>query len=221
MSDKKLNIFNSVINENISEISTEILELGIDNLLESEIIKAIPIFELGYKTYTLVKKIEDYRFTKKVLKFLFELKSIDSKTIEKFVRKIEANKNHKDAGEKLLLIIHKLDEINKATIIGKLFIASIKGNIEFNDFLRLSRIVENTFFEDLLALKDNKILYNVDMEIKLSLYQGHLLNQKIKDNREREEYIKRFSHSNKNKIIPPNFEYELNKYGEILIEYGL
>lgn len=219
MSDKNLNIFDSVKNENISKISTELLEAGIDILSESEIIKEIPIIGLVYKTQRIVQKIEDYRFTKKVLRFLFELKTLDTQTKEKFIEKIEAEKEHKDVGEKILLTIHRLDEINKATIIGKLFLASIKEQIELNDFLRLAKIVENTFLEDLLLLKDNKRLYKVPTEIKLSLYQGQLLNQKIKDNRKREDHLtKKY---NSNLIIPSNFEYELNKYGDILIDYGL
>lgn len=219
MINKNLNLFDSVRNENSMKISTEILEAGIDILSESEIIKDIPILGIYYKAFSAVQKIEDYRFTKKILKFLFELKTIDLKTKEKFIEKIEANDSEKDVGEKLLLIIHRLDEINKATIIGKLFLATIGEQIELNDFLRLSRIVEQTFLEDLLVLRNNKILYNVSNEIKLSLYQGHLLNQKIKDNRERENILRK--KYNSNLVIPPKFEYELNKYGEILIDYGL
>jgi len=219
MSDKNLNIFDSVKNDSIYKITPELLEAGIEFLLESEIIKEIPIIGLIYKSYRLVQKIEDYRFSKKVLKFLFELKTIDTRTKEKFIEKIETEKNYKDTGEKLLLIIHRLDEIDKATIIGKLFLASIKEQIELNDFLRLARIVENTFLEDLLILKDNKQLLNVPIEIKLSLYQGQLLNQKIKDNRRREETLKQ--RYNSNLTIPSGFEYKLNKYGDILIDYGL
>ena len=42
---------------------------------------------------------------------------------------------------------------------------------------------------------------------------------RLKDNRMREDILnKRY---NSNILITPDFEYELNKYGDILIDYGL
>lgn len=220
--DKKKNhidIFKSVKSKAINELTPELLEMSLDLVIESEVLKDIPVFGIGFKSYSLYKNITESFFTKKLLKFLFELKDIPQANREKFIVELESKNETNKAGEKLLITLNRLNDVDKATIIGKLLKQTILGKITFDNFKRLTHIIDNTYLEDMELLKDNEYLRNINDDIKSNLYQVGLLNQSIKDNREQEEY--KFKQSGRREIIPASFEYELNSYGKILIENGL
>jgi len=219
--DKKKNqidVFKSVKSEALNELTPEILETGFDLLIESEVLKEIPVFGIGFKSFSLYNKITESFFTKKLLRFLFELKDIPQSKREEFITELESKNETKKAGEKLLITLNRLNDDDKASIIGKLLKKTILGNITFNDFKRLTHIIDNTYLEDLELLKDNEYLRNINDDIKTNLHQIGLLNQSIKDNREHEEY--KFKKTGRREIIPATFEYKLNSYGRILIENG-
>jgi len=219
--DKKKNqidIFKSVKSSAINELTPELLETGLDFLIESEALKDIPVFGIGFKSYTLYKKITESFFTRKLLKFLFELTDVPQAKREEFIAELESKNETKKAGEKLLITLNRLNDVDKVTIIGKLFKKTILGKITFDNFKRLTYIIDNTYLEDLELLKDNEYLRNINDEIKSNLYQVGLLNQSIKDNREHEEY--KFKQTGRREINPASFEYKLNSYGRILIENG-
>ncbi|WP_445736970.1 hypothetical protein [Mariniflexile sp.] len=219
--DKKKNqidIFKSVKSDALNELTPEILETGFDLLIESEALKDIPVFGIGFKTYSIYKKITESFFTKKLLKFLYELKDIPLSKREGFIAELESKNETEKAGEKLLVTLNRLNEVDKATIIGKLLKKAILGKITFDNFKRLTHIIDNTYLEDLESLKNNEYLRNINDDIKSNLHQVGLLNQSIKDNRKHEEY--KFKQTGSREIIPATFEYKLNSYGRILIENG-
>ncbi|GHA51670.1 hypothetical protein GCM10007103_35180 [Salinimicrobium marinum] len=74
--ENQLDIFKSVRSEAITELTPELLECGFDLITESEILKDIPIFGIGFKSYSLYRKVTESFFTKKLLKFLIEIKDI-------------------------------------------------------------------------------------------------------------------------------------------------
>jgi hypothetical protein len=216
--NNQIDIFKSVKSKAINELTPELLETGLDLLIESEVLKDIPVFGIGFKSYSLYKNITESFFTKKLLKFLFELKDIPQAKREQFIAKLESKNETEKAGEKLLITLNRLNDVDKASIIGKLLKKTILGKITFNNFKRLTHIVDNTYLEDIELLKDNEYLRNINDDIKSNLYQVCLLNQSIKDNREHEEY--KFKQTGRRELIPASFEYKLNSYGRILIENG-
>lgn len=222
MSDDKkkyeIDIFKSVKSSAINELTPELLETGLDLLIESDALKDIPVFGIGFKGYSIYKKITESFFTKKLLKFLFELKDIPQVKREKFISELESKNETEKAGEKLLITLNRLNDVDKASIIGKLLKKTILGKLTFDNFKRLTYMIDNSYLEDLELLKNNEYLRNINDDIKSTLHQVGLLNQSIKDNREHEEY--KFKQTGNREIIPATFEYKLNSYGRILIENG-
>jgi len=214
----QLDIFQSIKSEAINELTPEILEAGFDFLIKSEVLKDIPVIGIGFKGYSLYRKITESFFTRKLLRFLFEIKNIPLEEREKFIAKLESKNETRKAGEKLLIVLNRIDDTEKAAIIGRIFKKTILGKIDFNDFNRLSNIIDNTYIEDLKVLKNNEFLQYINDDIKSNLYKTGLLNQTIKDNRKREKYLS--EKIGGSEIIPPTFEYKLNTYGKILIDYG-
>lgn len=214
----KIDIFESVKSDAIKELSPEILETSIDYLTDSEVLKEIPIVGIAFKSIYLYQKVTESFFIKKLLKFLFELKDIPLLERERFVTEIEINKATNKAGEKLLITLNRLNDIDKAEIIGRLFKQTILGKINFQDFNRLTHIIDNAYIDDLKMLKNNIHLGYINNDVKSSLYQVGLLNQNISDVESQKRFLQRVGSS---RDVQPKFEYKVNQYSKILIEYGL
>lgn len=219
MSNSSLNIFDSIVSNQLTEISSDILEAEIDQLISNEFLKDIPIIGLGIKSFRLAQSISESFFMKKILRFLFQLKDIPQEKRERFANELGDRKKCNKAGETVLIILNKLDDINKATIIGKLLGSAIERKITYSDFMRLSYIVDRIFIEDLFDLKNNKSLYNIDSAIKTNLYQAGLLIQTIQDHRDWEKSVSEAVGANIKH--PPSFEYKINEFGKLLIQHGL
>mgnify|MGYP006204098361 FL=1 len=110
-----------------------------------------------------------------------------------------------------------MNDVEKAEIIGRLFKKTILGNIEFNDFNRLSHIIDNAYIDDIKLLKNNKHLSYINEDIKSNLNQIGLLNQSITDIEREKQFLVRVGSS---KEVQPRLEYKINKYCLILIEHG-
>jgi hypothetical protein len=125
-------------------------EVTLDNLLESGVLKEIPILGTIIGLSRSKMTIQDRLFTKKLLTFLFQLKDTNIEERKKQVDKIEKDSNYQTkVGEKLLFIIDKCEDDEKARYIGKLFQCFIQEKINYDDFLRASRCIELTHLEDL------------------------------------------------------------------------
>ena len=73
---------------------------------------------------------------------------------KKFLKKLDANpKFRRKVGETLVLLLDRLDDMEKPELVGKLFKAYMLGRIEFPAFQRLAAAVERAYLPDLFELK--------------------------------------------------------------------
>ncbi|MDO1514587.1 hypothetical protein Q2T41_18185 [Maribacter confluentis] len=222
MSDKKeknqIDIFKSVKSEALTELTPELLESGLDLITESDVLKDIPVFGIGFKGYSLYKKITESFFTKKLLKFLIELNEIPLSDRENFINELESKNETNKAGEKLLITLNRLNDDEKATIIGKLFKKTIIGKLEYKDFNRLTYIIDNAYIEDLKLLENNYHLGYISDDIKSNLHQIGLIKQSISDVKRQKQFQIRVGGNGDD--VQPKLIYKINDIGSKFIEFG-
>lgn len=144
----------------LQNITIELAEIIGDTFLKDSILKEIPILStimgLG-KGYIGIK---DALFTRKLIRFLKEISEISPNVRLDEINKIETSKEYEiKVGEKLLYIIDKSEDSQKAEIVGKLFKAFLKHKITYEQFLKCCHVIENLFIKDLfnfLKLDDKK-----------------------------------------------------------------
>ena len=105
-------IIDSVAIENLSALTTDALEIGLDTVLDSGLIKDIPVFGSLVKLYNIGSTIKDRIFERKLLKFLNHLSDIQIDKRLDFIKKIEKSPNKKKhTGEILLVLLYNINVI--------------------------------------------------------------------------------------------------------------
>jgi hypothetical protein len=211
-------LINEIKGDNIKEVFSEGAELALDHFLDEGILKDIPFFGMLYKGYKAASSIREAIFAKKVYKFLVQLKDIPKDKRENFLKQLEDNKTHQHrVGEKLLIIIDQLDDMEKPEIIGRLLKSAIKGKINYEDFLRYSSIVQRLIVPDLLLLKE-KYPSKWDYSKSTGEYFATLgiMSMKIEERK-----VSRIDGLIKGREFMPIIKYEINEKGRDLVKYGL
>ncbi|MDN3656822.1 hypothetical protein QWZ08_14340 [Ferruginibacter paludis] len=207
-------IDNSIISSELTNLTSGITEVGIDGLLENGILKDLPIVSSIISATKIGIAIKERIFLKKVLSFLYQVKDIPINERQKFIEKITGDDKYKTkVGESLLLILDKLNDYTKAELIGKLFAASIKGEIDYNTFLKLSNIIDRCYVPDLhnlvLIYKGSQSQVD-DVETDILYNLGVLINKGVNG--------QTFMYRDDEKIPNKRNQLEINKYGKLIVK---
>ncbi len=141
----------SIASENLIESFGALSEALMDSKIPDGILQNIPFFDVLYKLGKASLSVRDCFFAKKVVKFLFEIKEISSEKRVEFLKELNSKTGQK-AGEVLMMLIERLDNMEKPKIIANLFIAKVNNSISIGNFLRLSSIVDKAYIYDLKKL---------------------------------------------------------------------
>lgn len=147
----------TIKDDNFQDVILNLGEAAIDMVLDEGILKEIPILGSVWGLAKVTMSIQDKLFTKKLLTFLLQLKNTDPDSRKQQIDKIDNDPNYKTkVGEKLLHIIDKCEDSEKAAYIGKFFQCYIEEKIKYEEFLRASKSIEMTFLYDLKRfIKEN------------------------------------------------------------------
>lgn len=129
----------------IADTGIDYAEMGIDEFLTNDIIKEIPII----KTITSVVKvglsIKEWTFAKKIITFLKQYHSgcLTEKEKEEFLNKYQSDTNYKGKVVSLLITINdRYFETKQSEIAGNLFIAHVKGLIDWNNYTTICGCID-------------------------------------------------------------------------------
>lgn len=143
----------------------------------------IPFVKTAVAIYKTGKGISEYLFAVKLQKFLQECKNINEEKKQAFMRKMVED-NEQKIGLSFIQILVNLDEVEKATIIGKAYKYCIENELSLKFYLRLCYLVNECYYNDILELQhfrtNNRILSKnkvMDEEVLDSLFAAGLLSE--------------------------------------------
>lgn len=138
-------------------LSKDALEVSIDQLLSDGILKDIPIVGTISNVFGVTNSINNYLFTKKLLRFLYEIKDIPIEQRGKMISKIDNNIKYRNRiGEYLLFLINHCEDDIKASLLSWGFRSFLQDKISFENFQRIANIINH------LSLVDFKDFINSD-----------------------------------------------------------
>ena len=183
----KPNITDTLKSNEFQDLVIDLSETTIDAFLEDGIIKDIPIFGLLFKSKNFISTIQDKLFAKKLFKFLKQLENTTPEQRIEQINKIEQDEKYRiSVGEKLMYLIDKCEDSEKAEILGILFKNFILSNIDYDDLLRCTNSISSLSTIDLREFikKDAFIETFIKSNANIYLNSG-LISFKLKSNLKR------------------------------------
>ena len=169
-------IVDSIISPELGSIASELSEVGLDQLLDEGFIKDLPVVGLIVKIFKAGLDIRDRIFVAKVAKFLFKLAETPEKHRSSFEEKVRNDPNlKKKVGQTLVLLLERLDDLEKPDMVGICFRYYLSSKISFIQFRRLSSAIDLAFIDDLKELVDFKVERSGFIDVKESLARTGLV----------------------------------------------
>ena len=177
----------------LSDPASELLETGIDMILESDALKEIPIVSTVSAVCKIGINLHERNLLKQTFEFLrgFNDGSIDAATLEAHRLELEADpeKQEKELSRVMIILGKQVDDL-QSRVLGSFYSAFIKGAVSWNKFCELAEANSRMFSSDYsilaIAARENGInladqeLYQVDRLISLGLLsQSHRIGQAV------------------------------------------
>ena len=139
-----------------SNILQDVVELGIDSVIDNEFIKSIPIV----KNLVSLKKIRDSvaerNYIKNLVLFINELNkgNIDKVKLKKHIEELDDPEKAEKELERILIILSQTIDREKAVMYGKIYKSYINQIIGWSDVVEYTEIINRMFIQDLPMLEE-------------------------------------------------------------------
>lgn len=214
---------NSITAKDLGDLAKELGEVGLDNILEDGLLKDIPVFSTISGLYKMGLNIRDRIFAKKILSLLLELTEISAKDRSEFINKVDNDPQFESkVGETIIMIVDKAESLQKSKLLGKLLAANIKGLITYNQFLKLSSIINRAFIPTLNSLLEIEKGDRVEEYIYEELFSLNLVTLKLVNDKSHRTNIftreKMPLRGEKPEVFNQKLEFKISDDGYLLIE---
>ncbi len=133
----------------VTSLATDLAEPALDALLDSGVVKEIPVLGAMLKIVQITASIPNLIFSKKVQRFVDAAYS-NPEMKKGILGKIESSdEKRRTAGEAVVMALDRSDDLEKASIIGWMFSIYLIGKLDLVLFRRLCRAVDLAFVDDL------------------------------------------------------------------------
>lgn len=139
--------------ENFTNIIADHSEILIDNLIENEILKEIPIIGTTIHIIKGVRSIRDKIYLSKIQYFLKNIGEISSSQKERLIK--ESKKDRKRSakfGESLFTTIEQADGLTKIKYLAIAFEAFLNSELDNKELRHICHGINRCFIDDLMEL---------------------------------------------------------------------
>lgn len=134
------------------------------------ILQNIPYLGSLIKLFEVGKGLRDRVLIKKILKFLGPLSRIPIEERQEFAKRLEKDAKYRDSiGEQLMIVLERLDDMNKPELIAWLFTQLVKDKISDLKFREMCMVVDRCFLGDLRSLDSKGPHGSTDYEPSIAL----------------------------------------------------
>lgn len=161
-------LVDTLASSDLPDVLKDLAEAGLDSLLVDGVVKDIPVIGTIVGLGKAAVNVRDYFLLRKVVCFLQGMDGISPEEWGAFVRKVEANAGYgQRVGETIMLLLDRYDHLDKASLLSRVLCGCIKGDITYDEFLRISTAIERAFIADLNGLLKYFASEDVNRELRL------------------------------------------------------
>ena len=143
-------IVEGACNAGSKDVAIDLSQFGLAELLGETALKEIPFIKGIVACFTVPLAIRDQLFLRKVAGFLAAVPDLTATERETFVAEhLADSKKATKLGETLVLVLDRLDDMEKPPMIARVFAAFVRGKISFDVFRRLAAAIDLGAVDDL------------------------------------------------------------------------
>ncbi len=145
----------TIAESNVGDILIDISEVGLDSIVDSELIKEVPVIKTIVSVYKLGHTLRERSYIRKLAKFLSEISNgkEDKEKLEAYLGRIANNRiTFQRELEYVLIILDRFISEEKSNLLGKLYVAYIKREIDWKGFCQYSETIDRLLIGDFRCL---------------------------------------------------------------------
>lgn len=140
--------------KDLHDITIDLVEKVLDNDITNEVLKEIPVLKSLVTVRNIYTSYTDKLFIKKTMNVLLELADLVDNEKDELLAELD---DKDESGiEKILMAVDRLETIKKCKVYGRLCKLKAKGEILVWDFLRLTKLIQDAYLDDLVLVTDFK-----------------------------------------------------------------
>ena len=154
---KPVNTLKRVLKENTLGIVSDISEIGLDTLINGEILKEFPIIGSVFRAGNTALAIKDVIDAKRVLVFVQRVQGndVEHDELNRHIEYLNANPQKASAElETVLDYLSKQTGYKKAKILANFYYAFLEKRLKWEDFVLLADVIEDVSVSDLPMLQE-------------------------------------------------------------------
>lgn len=137
-------LLDTVLNAELRDVGKDVAEVFVDSFLTDGVLREIPIVRSVIGLAKAGISVRDRLFLEKVLKVLSPLGRYSNEQRQEFLGSLNPDELKK-ATQCLILYIDRLDSIDKAGMLGKVFEAYLMGKIPYRAMLYFAHFIDAVF----------------------------------------------------------------------------
>ncbi|MGA3181308.1 MAG: hypothetical protein ABSF38_13280 [Verrucomicrobiota bacterium] len=139
------------------DLAAKLIDLDLDILTNTGVLIEMPYLKTFMAVFKTYATIRDRLFLQKVGRFILGCPRFTEAEREEFARNhLNDPKEAKRLSDTVVLILDKLDDLEKPYMVAKVFAALVERKIDLETFRRLLSAIDIGFLEDLEALSQDR-----------------------------------------------------------------
>jgi hypothetical protein len=147
-------VVQSVALTDLRDAVADIAEVGLDQLLVEGPARDVPVLGTLLRLGSTFGAVRDHLFARKVAKFLLRVSEVRERERVAFVQALADTRQRRRVGEVLVLLLDRLDDMEKPDLLGLLFQAYLRGDVDLACFQRLSSALDKLSLGALPILRE-------------------------------------------------------------------
>ncbi len=143
----------SIASESLSDALAVIADTSLDAAIDSGALDGIPIIGIASGRAKASRDLREAFLLRKLARFLQATSDLTLVERKRFEAQFSSSAAQEDFGGALLVLIDRSEDIEKPRILGRLLVAHARGSFGRAELMRMSKMVDRSYFEDLLFLK--------------------------------------------------------------------
>lgn len=146
-------IVSSLASPDLRDALADVAEAGLDQLLDDGLLRDVPVLGTIIRLRSAAGVVRDNIFARKVARFLIRHMAIPAAERQTFLATLRTSQERRRLGETLLVLLDRLDDLQKPELLGRLFAGYVRGEIDYATFRRLGTALDRISLEAIPALR--------------------------------------------------------------------